>query len=101
VGAVWSGEVVEALPFSKFRFKVDVAFVAAHLIEFLLVGSARPLTLSIQLRRTRLDIGMPDALVVDVPVELGLEFMAVVDSDLPDPEWECSDQGAMKSMALA
>jgi len=44
---------------------------------------------------------MPDALVVDVPVELGLEFMAVVDSDLPDPEWECSDQGAMKSMALA
>ena len=40
---------------------------------------------------TRFDIGMPDALVLDVPVELGLELMAVVGSDLFDPEWECSD----------
>ena len=31
----------------------------------------RTLDLSSQLRRTRLDIGMPDALVLDVPVELG------------------------------
>ena len=37
--AVRSGEVVEALPFGKFLFKVDVAFVAEQLIEFLLVGS--------------------------------------------------------------
>jgi hypothetical protein len=25
---VWSGEVVNPLPFGKFRFKVDVTFVA-------------------------------------------------------------------------
>jgi len=65
VGAVLSGGVVEALPFSKLRFKVDVAFVAEQRIEFLLVGSVRPLALSIQPRRTRLDIGMPDALFLD------------------------------------
>jgi len=37
---------------------------------------------------------MPDALFLDVPVELGLKLMAVVCSDLPDPEWKCSDQVA-------
>ena len=34
---------------------------------------------------------MADALVLDMPVELGLEFMPVVCPDLPDPEWECSN----------
>ena len=34
---------------------------------------------------------MPDALVLDMPVELGLKLMPVVGADLPDPEWECSN----------
>jgi len=49
-------------------------------IEFLLVGAVRPLDLSIQLRRTWHDIGMPDALVLDVPVGLGPEFVSIVRS---------------------
>ena len=76
MSAVRSGEVVKPLPFSKFCFKVDVTLIAKQLIEFLLVGSVRSLDLAIQLRRPWLDVGMSDALVLDVPVELGLELMA-------------------------
>ncbi len=36
---------------------------------------------------------MPDALVLDVPVELGLEFMAVVRAHLADAEREPGDHG--------
>ena len=31
---------------------------------------------------------MPDALIFDMPVELGLELMTIVGADLPDPEGE-------------
>ena len=34
---------------------------------------------------------MSDARVLDVPVELGLELMAIVGSDFSDPEGECPD----------
>ncbi len=34
---------------------------------------------------------MADALVLDMPVELGLELMAVISPDLPYAEWEGSD----------
>lgn len=49
------------------------------------------LDLAVQLRGSALDIGMADALVLDIPVEFGLELMAVVGSDLLDAERELFD----------
>ena len=51
----------------------------------------RALDLAVQLRGAALDVGMPDALVLDVPVELGLELMAIVGSDFLDAERELFD----------
>jgi hypothetical protein len=73
VSDVQPGEVVKPLPFSKCLFKVDVAFIAKQPIEFLLTGPVWSLDFPIQLRRTRFDIGIPVAPVLDVPVELGLD----------------------------
>ena len=43
------------------------------------------------MRGAGLDVGVTDALVLDMPVKLGLELVAVVGPDLPDAEWEGSD----------
>lgn len=40
------------------------------------------------MRRAAFDIGMADTQVLDVPVELRLELIAIVSSDLVDAEWE-------------
>jgi hypothetical protein len=68
--------------------KVYVTRVRQQLVELLLVGPVRPLDLAIELRGAWLDVGMTDALVLDVPMELGLELMAIVGSHLADPEGE-------------
>ena len=81
-------EIVEALPFSQLSMKVYVTGVRQQLVELLLVGPVRPLDLAIELRGAWLDVGMTDALVLDVPMELGLELMAIVGADLADPEGE-------------
>lgn len=49
------------------------------------------LDLSVQLWSSAFDIGMADALIFNVPVELGLEFMPVVGPDFPDAERELFD----------
>ncbi len=49
------------------------------------------LDLAVQLRGSALDIGVTDALVLDIPVELGLELMAVVGSDFLDAVRELFD----------
>jgi len=91
VCAVGPCQVVEALPLGELFGQIHVVLVAEQLVELLLVGSVRPLDLAIQLRRARLDVGMPDALVLDMPVEPGLELVAVVGADLPDPKREGFD----------
>ena len=50
-----------------------------------------PLDFSVQLRGSTLDVGMTDALVFDMPVELGLELMAVIGPDFFDAEREFFD----------
>ena len=75
---VWSGEVVEAFPFIEFCFKINVAFIAQKLIEFLLVGSMRALNFAFELWGAALDVGMPDAEIFDMPVAFGLELMTIV-----------------------
>ena len=86
--AVRPREIVEALPFSELSMKVYVTGVRQQLVELLLVGPVRPLDLAIELRGAWLDVGMTDALVLDVPMELGLELMAIVGPHLADPEGE-------------
>lgn len=49
------------------------------------------LDLAVQLRGSAFDVSMADALIFDVPVELGLELMAVVGPDLFDAERELVD----------
>ena len=49
------------------------------------------LDLAVQLWSSTFDISMADALIFDVPVELGLELVAVVGSDLFDAERELFD----------
>lgn len=49
------------------------------------------LDLAVELGSSALDIGMADALIFDVPVELGLELMAIIGSDFLDAERELFD----------
>ncbi len=61
--------------------------VSQQLIELFGVGSMRAFDLAIELRRIWFDIGVSDTLVLNMPVEFGLELMAVVSTNLTDPEW--------------
>lgn len=54
------------------------------------------LYLTVQLRCSAFDVGMADALIFDLPVELGLELMAVIGSDLFDAERELFDDAINK-----
>ena len=91
MGAVRPGEVVEPLPLPEFDLKIDVTLVAEELVELLLIGPMGPLDLAVQLGRTRLDVGVADAEVLDMPVELRLELVAVVGPDFSDAERELRD----------
>jgi hypothetical protein len=39
----------------------------------------------------RLDVCVTDALILDVPMELGLEFVAIIGTNFPDPEGKALD----------
>ena len=81
-----SSEVVEALPFVQFRLQIDIAFIAEELIKFLLVGSVGSLNFAIELWRAPLDVGMSNALVLYMPLEFGLELVAIVSSNFANAE---------------
>ena len=51
----------------------------------------RSFHLSIQLRRARLDVDMTDALVLDMPMKFGLEFVSPVCADFPYSERKLFD----------
>ena len=53
----------------------------------------RALDLSVQLRGCWFDIGVAYALVFDVPVQFGLEFMSVIGANLTDAKWELRNDG--------
>lgn len=88
MGAMRPVEVVEAFPFIEFSLEIDVAFVAEQLIEFLTIRPVRPLNFTIELWSAAFDIGMSNAKIFDVPMELGLELMAIIGSDLTNAERE-------------
>ena len=58
------------------------------------------LYLTVQLRRSAFDVGMADALIFDVPVEICLELMAVIGSDLFDTERELFDDVIDKVLSV-
>ena len=57
----------------------------------LLIGTMVPLDLAVELRGFTFDVGMTDAVIFDMPAELGLELMAIVDPDFLNPERQLFD----------
>ncbi len=58
------------------------------------------LNLAVELRRSRFDIGMSDSQVFYVPMELRLELVTAVGSDLLDAKWKLFDDVITKSIAF-
>ena len=79
---------MEVFPLGRLGFGIQIAVVAEASIETLANGFVEALDLTLELRWAWLDEGVPDALIFDMPVELGLELMTIVGADLPDPEGE-------------
>ncbi len=89
--AVGSGEVVEPLPFVKFSLQIDVAFVAKKLIELLLIRTVGSFDFAVELRSASFDVGVPDPEIFDMPMEFGLELVAIIRANLANAEWELFD----------
>ena len=83
--AVGSSKVVEAFPFVEFSLQINVAFVAEKLIELLLIGTVRSLDFTIELRSAPFDVDVPDPEIFYMPMELGLEFVAI----MLNGSWPC------------
>ncbi len=75
---VRSVEVVKALPIVEFCFEINIAFVAKQLIEILSIRPMRAFHFAVQLGRIKLDVGVADAKILDIPMEFRLELMAIV-----------------------
>ena len=84
--AVRPGEVVEPFPFVELGFEIDITFIPQVLIKFLLIGSVGSLNFAIELWRAPFDVGVSDALVLDMPMELSLELMAIVSPNFANAE---------------
>jgi hypothetical protein len=83
-------DIVELLPCGQFLVEINVIGVGQQLVEFLLVGPVRSLDLPVQLRGPGLDVHMPDALVLDVPVKLGLVLR---ENPIPQEETDLAPAG--------
>ena len=57
----------------------------------LLIGTMGPLDLAVELRGFTFDVGMTDAVIFDMPAELGLELMAIAGPDFLNPGRELFD----------
>lgn len=86
--AVWPCEVVKPLPFVELGFEIDVSFVTEKLIEFLLIRSVRALHFPVELWRSTFDVGVSNAFVFNMPMEFGLEFVAIVSPNFANAERE-------------
>ena len=82
--AVWSVDVIKALPFVQFGLEIYVAFIAEKLVELMAVRAVRTLHLAVELGRATFDVGMADTKILDMPVDLRLELMAVIGAYFTD-----------------
>jgi len=71
--------------------QTHVIGVGQQLTKLGLVGSMGAFDFPIELRRSRFDVNMLDALVFDMPVKLSLKLMPPVDSDRVDAERKLLD----------
>lgn len=76
--AVRPDEVIDAHPVPQLGLEIDVALVAEKLMERLFVGPVGTFDFSFQLGRARLDVGVTDAEILDMPVECRLEPRAII-----------------------
>ena len=74
-------EVVEALPLGELLVQIYIVDVVEMLVELLLIGAVRAHDFTVQLRRTWLDVDVPNAFVFDTPVKLSLELVPPVSPD--------------------
>ena len=70
------------------------------MVKLFLVRAMGSLYLTVQLRRSSFDVGMSDTLIFEVPVELSLELMNVIGSDLFDAERELFDDVIDKVLSV-
>ena len=85
---MWSVAIVINFPLFQFCLDVNVINIVNELPEFLLIGPVRPLDLAIQMWRSWLDIDMPNAEILTMPVEFGLELVAIIGLDSVNSEWK-------------
>ena len=84
-------EVVVVFPNPQFLVQIHIIGVGQKLIEFEVVGAVGAFHFSIQPGGSGFEVGMPDPQILDVPMKLGLELVAVVCSYRVDAEGEPPD----------
>ena len=89
MSTVWPSKVGELLPFIQFLVLVHIALVTQQLIELFSIRALGSLDLAVQLRGS--DISMSDTPVFNMPMELRLELMTTIGSDLLDTKSELGD----------
>jgi hypothetical protein len=67
------------------------AILVEQLVKLLLVDTVGALDLAVQTRGSRADVDVPDVLLLQVPVEVGLELCAIVSLDYEHSEGKPSD----------
>lgn len=85
-GEVRSIIVIEVLPSCQLCIEIHIIGVGQQLIKLGRIGSVRPFNFPIELRGSRFDVDMLDALVFHMPVESGLKLVTPIGSDRVDPE---------------
>jgi hypothetical protein len=71
-------EVVKILPGSQFLIQIHIIGVRKQLVELFLICSMGSFYLTIQLRSSGLNVYVLNALVLHMPMELGLPLMSAV-----------------------
>ena len=84
-------EVIIIFPDFELLIQIDIIGIAQELIEFQIISPVRTLDLAIEPGSSRLDIYMPDPQILDMPVELSLELMAVVGPHCMNSEGKAVD----------
>ena len=91
MSAVRPCKVVKLFPLGQFLIQIHIALVTQQLIKLFLIRAVGSLDLAVELGRSRFDISMSDTQVFDMPMELRLELVAAIGSDLLDAKWKFGD----------
>jgi len=83
-----SAEVAKILPGSQFLVQIHIIGIRQQLVELFLICSMGSFYLTIQLRSSGFNVYVLDALVLRMPMELGLPLMSAVGPYGMDSEWE-------------